>query len=156
MILAIVVVGAVIGAVIGASRNTHGPSTSSAAAAGQPPATAASCDVTFQARVQRGPDTGVTVRGQLHIDVDATGRLTGQLTTDSGVVAVSGEATGRSISMALTPSPDRVFFAVGVSPADVLTCQPPMGGPLTGPRSGDGGDWSIGNTPSGGTDPSGV
>jgi hypothetical protein len=117
---------------------------------------AATCDAPFQARVQRGPDTGLALRGRLHISVDASGRLTGQLATDSGMVAITGEAVGRSISMVLAPSPDRILFAVGAGLTDVMTCQPPMGGPLTGPRSSDAGDWSIGNTPSGGTDPSGI
>src|SRR5690242_2146289 len=55
----------------------------------------------FRATVFRGPDAGLSVQGELHVQVDASGSLVATLKQPTGpdVPPVFGQATGRAINL---------------------------------------------------------
>src|SRR5437868_12822098 len=59
-----------------------------------------SCTFGFFATVEDGPHAGLTLRGDLALDISPTGEATGQLTTDDGtVIPAVGQITGRAVSL---------------------------------------------------------
>jgi hypothetical protein len=105
---------------------------------------------TFEATVHVGPDRGLTLRGQFTAHVTPQGRLTGRVTPKKGrAVAVVGQITGLAVNLAFTLGAGRYLFGVGTSLSEIKPgTMGEMGGPLTGPRGGDLGDWLLDTCPS--------
>jgi hypothetical protein len=102
------------------------------------------CTGNFEATVYQGPSAGLSLVGPLALEVDATGNLTGALTTSNGTfVQVSGQAIGRSINLVFDLGQDKHIFGVGSLENNMGECQGVGGGPFTGPEPGDSGDWGY-------------
>src|SRR5512141_2745250 len=55
----------------------------------------------IQGKIQQGPDAGLTLNGELHLTLDAVGRLQGQLIRESGApITVTGQIEGQAIHFA--------------------------------------------------------
>ncbi|MCL4302995.1 MAG: hypothetical protein KJ077_45330 [Anaerolineae bacterium] len=103
------------------------------------------CTGDFEATVYQGPSAGLSLIGPLALEVDATGNLTGALTTNNGTfVQVTGQAVGRSINLVFNLGEDKRIFGVGSLENDIRDCTGLSGGPFTGPEPGDSGDWGYG------------
>ncbi len=98
----------------------------------------------FSADVRRGPSAGAHVAGALTLaQVDAT-TLRGTLTPPGGSpMAVRGELAGRAITLHF-PMPQGTITGTGTLSADFARCPVPLRGDLTGPLTGDAGDWIAG------------
>ena len=100
------------------------------------------CTVDFEATVYQGPSAGLSLAGPLALQVDATGNLTGALTTNDGTsIQLSGQAVGRSINLFFDLGNGKHLFGVGSLENDMQACKGVGGGPFTGPEPGDSGDW---------------
>jgi hypothetical protein len=103
------------------------------------------CTVDFEATVYQGPSAGLSLAGPLALQVDATGNLTGALTTNDGTsIQLSGQAVGRSINLFLDLGNGKHIFGVGSLENNIQECKGAIGGPFTGPEPGDSGDWGYG------------
>ena len=105
-----------------------------------------SCQMPFTAAVRSGPSAGTSFTGILSLDyAKGDGSLTGNLATDSGAsVPVTGTMSGTQIGLQLT-TPSGVVSGTGTLPVAQQPCAGELQGPLTGPMSGDAGDWVGGN-----------
>jgi hypothetical protein len=100
------------------------------------------CSGAFEATVHQGPDAGLAVSGALQVQIDASGHLSGALVRSDGVqVIASGQTIGQAINMLFDLGNDQQLFGVGTLSTDLHMCQGVGGGPLTGPKPGDSGDW---------------
>jgi hypothetical protein len=105
---------------------------------------AVKCSGDFEATVYQGPSAGLSLIGPLSLQVDATGNLTGALTASDGtLVEVTGQAIGRSINLVFNLGQDKRIFGVGSLENDIRGCKGVAGGPFTGPKPGDSGDWGY-------------
>ena len=105
---------------------------------------AVKCTGDFDATVYQGPSAGLSLLGPLSLQVDATGNLTGSLTVSDGtLVEVTGQAIGRSINLVFNLGQDKRIFGVGSLENDIRGCKGVAGGPFTGPKPGDSGDWGY-------------
>lgn len=105
---------------------------------------AVKCTGDFEATVYQGPSAGLSLIGPLSLQVDATGNLTGSLTaSDGALVEVTGQAIGRSINLVFNLGQDQRIFGVGSLENDIHGCKGLAGGPFTGPKPGDSGDWGY-------------
>jgi hypothetical protein len=103
------------------------------------------CSGDFEATIYQGPSAGLSLVGPLSLQVDATGNLTGGLTTNDGaLIEVTGQAIGRSINLVFNLGEDKRIFGVGSLENDIRDCEGLSGGPFTGPEPGDSGDWGYG------------
>ena len=104
-----------------------------------------SCGGPFTATVYHGPDSGLTVQGELNLHVDATGSVTGVLKQSKGVPVVSivGQANGRAINLLFDLGTHGLLFGVGTMQEDLRTCKGHAGGPLVGPADPDSGSWGV-------------
>src|SRR6266545_5409727 len=101
-----------------------------------------SCRGAFEATVHQGPDAGLSVTGDLQIAIDPSGHITGALVRSDGLqVVASGQTVGQAISMVFQLAKDQTIFGVGALTDDPRICTGVGGGPLTGPKPGDSGDW---------------
>lgn len=105
---------------------------------------AAKCTGDFEATVYQGPSAGLSLIGPLSLQVDATGNLTGSLAaSDGALIEVTGQAIGRSINLVFNLGEDKRIFGVGSLENDIRGCKGLAGGPFTGPKPGDSGDWGY-------------
>jgi hypothetical protein len=83
------------------------------------------------------------VRGELLIGLSETGELaqSSLQLPDGSSVPVIGQATGNAIQFRIDLAPDRIVVAVGVGQQAIATCQGSVDGLITGPQTGDIGDW---------------
>lgn len=102
------------------------------------------CTVAFEANVHHGPDAGLSLVGNLTLQVEPSGALSGVLTQqDSSQVQVSGQAQGQAINLVFDLGNKQHIFGVGSLQYDVRECKGAIGGPFTGPQPGDSGDWGY-------------
>ncbi len=86
---------------------------------------AASCSGSFEASV----DQDTIVAGNLKIDVDQSGKLTGTLTPATGdALAVSGAVSGQAINIAISMGNDQYLFGSGTFTQPVSQCAGVAGG----------------------------
>ena len=105
----------------------------------------------FSAVVYEGPDKGLSVEGQLTLQVNQSGSLTGTLKQTKGSdIPVVGQANGRAINLIFDLGQSRLLFGVGTLQQDIHTCAGAAGGPLVGPRGADSGNWGTPSKPGGG------
>ena len=106
----------------------------------------------FSAVVYEGPDKGLSVEGQLTLQVNQSGSLTGTLKQTKGSdVLVVGQANGRAINLIFDLGKSRLLFGVGTLQQDIHTCEGAAGGPLVGPRGADSGNWGTPSNPGSGS-----
>lgn len=111
-----------------------------------------SCTLAFSANVRLGPSLGQplsaqgqpgALQGNLSFDLDQSGRLVnGELQAASGErFPVVGQATGYSLQARIQLAPRVALVVVGVGEQEVAACSGAIDGMLSGPQSGDLGDW---------------
>jgi hypothetical protein len=104
--------------------------------------TAQSCRGAFEATVHQGPNAGLAVTGNLQIQISPSGQLSGALVRSDGVqIIASGQTIGQAINMFFDLGNGQQLFGVGTLSNNIQMCQGVAGGPLTGPKPGDSGDW---------------
>jgi len=106
----------------------------------------AACDITrFEARVREGLSEGKSFEGDLNLQEDNDGLLSGTFTSTDGTTTaqVVGQANGHAINLALEIDSKQYVFATGTMWNTFAQCSGPMGGAFTGPQVGDIGDWSA-------------
>jgi hypothetical protein len=108
-------------------------------------APSATCRGSFTATVYRGLDTGLSVQGELTLQADASGSVTGVLKQTNGpqVVSIVGQANGRAINLLFDLGKKQLLFGVGTMQNDLRACEGQAGGSLVGPREADSGDWGV-------------
>lgn len=101
-----------------------------------------SCQMPFTASVRSGPSAGASFTGILSLDYSrGDGSLTGTLNTDDGVsVPATGTMSGTQISLQMA-TPGGTVQGTGTLPVVGAPCAAELQGPLTGPMTGDAGDW---------------
>ncbi|HET8524769.1 MAG TPA: hypothetical protein VFL82_16180 [Thermomicrobiales bacterium] len=110
------------------------------------------CTISFLGTVRLGPSAGQLLhggatpgelQGSLTFTSDQTGAIgMGQLQLPDGtIVPVVGQHNGRAINLRLDMGNQQVLVAVGTAAQDLATCQGAVDGLLTGPHTGDLGDW---------------
>jgi hypothetical protein len=101
-----------------------------------------SCQMPFTASVRSGPSAGASFTGTLSLDyARGDGSLSGSLVTDSGTsVPVTGTMAGTAIGIQML-TPSGMVSGTGTLPVAGQPCAGELQGPLTGPLSGDAGDW---------------
>lgn len=100
-----------------------------------------SCSGPFEASVRSGPNAGLSVAGDLQLQFDGEGRLSGALVLNDGQrIGASGQTVGQAISLLFDVSGQKIF-GVGTLEMNLQSCKGISGGPLTGPQPGDNGDW---------------
>lgn len=107
------------------------------------------CTYDFRADIRRGPSSlpnaQRTIEGVLELTLADDGAIdVATFTDDDGnPFSVVGQATGRAISLRFALGDDEVLVAVGAGQEAVGDCRGEMGGLLSGPQSGDLGDWTA-------------
>lgn len=107
------------------------------------------CTYDFTATIDIGPGSHAKntrdVVGELRLTIGPDGAIDqGTLVGGDGAEsAVVGQAVGRAISLRISVAANQTLVAVGTAQFPVVGCKGPMGGPLTGPRRHDVGDWSA-------------
>jgi hypothetical protein len=111
------------------------------------------CSMQWTGNVRLGPDTGAMIvpgaaqpgelKGTMSLTLGGDGAIEqGQLTLPDGTtMTVVGQATGRALNLRLTDSSGRVLVAVGTGEQAISACSGRIDGSLTGPQSGDLGEW---------------
>ncbi len=105
---------------------------------------AATCRGEFEATVHQGPNAGLELIGELEMNIEETGSVSGTLIGEDGEVPVVGQADGRAINLVFDLGDGRKVFGVGAAEEDLRECEGDFGGPLEGPDSGDLGGWRAG------------
>lgn len=124
------------------------------------------CTLAFNGAIRLGPSASELIAGgktagalaaQLTFGIDARGTLSqGRLQLADGTsFPFVGQATGRALNARVDFGNGLVLVAVGTADQDVTACQGKIDGLLTGPQTGDLGDWhgalggegSAGNLP---------
>jgi hypothetical protein len=102
------------------------------------------CNGQFEGTVYRGPSEGFTLMGDLELQIESSGSVSGVLANREGSeVNVVGQANGRAINLVFNLANGQRVFAVGSLEKDIRDCQGVAGGPLVGPQPGDSGDWGY-------------
>ena len=110
-------------------------------AAGGTTGTAVRCSGYFEAVVDQGPDKGLTVAGNLIVEVDASGSMSGTLKPASGAsIAMVGQVTGRAINLAMDLGGGKSMFGTGTLFNSISQCSGSAGGRLVGPETVTTGD----------------
>ena len=118
---------------------------SSAFASGSSTATVSCTLKQFVETVYQGPDKGLSLRGDLHLEADATGSVTGTLEQSQGPdVKVVGQVTGRAINLVFDLGNHQLLFGVGTLQHPLAQCKSPAGGSFAGPKAPDIGTWGWG------------
>ncbi len=113
-----------------------------AACIATPPVTTTTSTGRFEATVHYGPDAGLSLNGQVRLEVGASGTVSGILKLgDGSQVKAVGQANGRAINLMFDLGNDQKVFGVGTTERDIREGGGMMGGPFSGPRAGDLGDW---------------
>ena len=109
------------------------------------------CKFPFEATVRQGKSSGTSVIGDMTLNIAADGSFTGQVVEKDGTsVPVSGQVTGRAISlvMELKPMADKTpgsyVFGTGAALNPIMgdaDCGGPLGGTFAGPGVDDIGSW---------------
>jgi hypothetical protein len=100
------------------------------------------CRFDFEAKVIQGPDLGTALIGNLALEINPTGGISGVLVGKDGTqVNVVGQATGRAVNLAFEVGNNLTIFGVGTARREMTGCGGVLGGPFAGPRPGDLGDW---------------
>lgn len=103
-----------------------------------------SCTIDFEATVHQGPDAGLSLVGDLALQIESSGALSGALSQQDGSqVPVSGQAQGQAINLVFDLGSEQYIFGVGSLQYDIRECKGAIGGPFTGPQPGDNGDWGY-------------
>jgi hypothetical protein len=99
---------------------------------------------TFSADVRSGPDKDLALWGRLAIRLSPSGALSGAVVRAGGLrVPVSGTANGRTLTMAFH-LPAGTMSGTGTASHKIRRIADlPTRGTLTGPRTGDAGDWAL-------------
>lgn len=100
----------------------------------------------FHANVTAGPSAGLVVTGALTLIEEMDGSLHGKLETkdDSAQktsIPVTGTVTATSIDLTFALPDGAMIHGQGALDKPFDTCPEPIQGTLTGPQSGDSGDW---------------
>ncbi|MCC6791315.1 MAG: hypothetical protein IT336_06515 [Thermomicrobiales bacterium] len=103
------------------------------------------CGMLFEVVIRQGPSSGTRLRGVLTVGADEHGAVDGSLLLGSGLaIPVTGQVTGRAVSLHFDAGDYGALYGVGVIAGDLGTCEVvDMGGPVVGPRAGDSGDWAV-------------
>ena len=106
-----------------------------------------------------GPSAPLSLAGALTLQIDPSGSVTGQLTSDvvsadgadvsavlpAAPIPVVGQINGRSVNLVFELAEDKHVFGSGSSTTDLSGCEGPIdgsvGGAAVGPEEGDRGDW---------------
>lgn len=97
----------------------------------------------FEVTIIQGPDAGLTLVGNLTIQVDPSGNIEGALTgTGRPQVQVTGQVSGGSIQLVLHLGDGSSISGVGPLP-DGLAPGVVIAGIALGPRPGDKGNWKY-------------
>lgn len=106
------------------------------------PVSPTSCVLDFEATVHQGPSTGLSLNGELTLEIEQSGSIRGQLTTmDNLEIRITGQAIGQSLDLLFYVDKDTYIFGTGVAEMAVHHCWGVFGGPFVGPQPGDNGDW---------------
>jgi hypothetical protein len=98
----------------------------------------------FDFHVRQGPGAGLHLSGDLKLDVDPAGAISGSWRlVDQSIVQVVGQATGRAVNLMLMLSDGRRVFGVGTADFPLGGGSTIIGGVGTGPNEGDSADWLI-------------
>ena len=98
----------------------------------------------FEATVHTGPSEGLSVEGELELEVDEDGRAEGSVTQSNGEsVETSGQVNGRSIDLVFELGGGERLYGSGAATSDIVDTDDEFGGPLAGPEPGDLGDWGY-------------
>jgi len=107
------------------------------------------CTLNFEATVYQGPETELSLVGDLTLSVDPTGAAEGSLvTSDTGAeYPVVGQVNGRAINLAFDLGDDVYIFGLGTAfePIGAGNCGKALGGPFVGPSPDDTGTWLAGS-----------
>jgi hypothetical protein len=96
----------------------------------------------FSVTIHYGPDTGLSLQGDLPLVITAQGSVSGAIHSSKGQdVQIVGQANGRAINLLFNLGNEKVLFAVGTLLNDIQVCKGMAGGPVVGPRDADSGDW---------------
>jgi hypothetical protein len=102
----------------------------------------------FEFHVRQGPSAGLDLSGDLSLNVDPAGALSGTWRlVDQTVVDVVGQATGRAVNLLLTLPDGRRVFGVGTAERGLGDAPTTIGGVGAGPAEGDFADWLISPQP---------
>jgi hypothetical protein len=106
------------------------------------PGTLIACGGRFEATVRQGPSAGLSLRGDLVLRVEPSGRADAVLTLrDRSEITATGQVNGQAINLIFVVRPDTYIFGVGTLQHPVPECAGVWGGPFVGPELGDIGDW---------------
>lgn len=131
------IVSLLVGCAVGEYRNAHAARhLSGTSLAGGAPVGP------FTATVSVGPDTGMSLTGELTLQTTNTGERRLLLVPQhSRTIPISGQRSGLAMNLVFYLPGDRQLFGVGTIGEDPATRKWVMGGPLAGPRRGDTGAW---------------
>ena len=103
------------------------------------------CELTFSATTELGPNAGQTMQGTLSLTIGADGAIdTGSLQLGDGTsLPVVGQATGRSVRLRAGSDPSAVFSLVGSGENAVDQCTGKVSGGFSGPDLQNLGVWSA-------------
>src|SRR5689334_21425278 len=77
----------------------------------------------FSAYIDHGPEKGLSIWGALSGTVDSSGRISGSLKGDHPVVRLTGNATGRSVSLSFHLPGGRTLTGTGTSDKPITDFQ---------------------------------
>lgn len=101
------------------------------------------CIGPFEATVHQGPNTGLSLIGDLELTIDGRGDAIGVLRLEEeDEVSTVGQVDGKAINLVFVVGEERYIYGVGGSVQDIRDCDAVWGGPFVGPDSGDMGDWA--------------
>jgi hypothetical protein len=102
------------------------------------------CKGVFEATVYRGPDAGLSLVGELTIEIEPSGELVGVLVLQNGSqVPVTGEINRQKIKLELDLGDGMVIRGKGKLDNHDQRCTGATGGTFVGPNPGDRGDWGF-------------
>jgi len=105
---------------------------------------ALTCRGAFEATVHRGPDTGLSLVGELTIEIKPSGELEGVLVLQDGSQApVTGEIHRKTIKLMFDLGDGTVIRGKGKLDGRDQRCTGATGGAFVGPNPGDRGDWGF-------------
>jgi hypothetical protein len=100
------------------------------------------CGGRFEATVRQGPSAGLSLMGNLALQVEPSGRANVVLTLrDRSEIKATGQVNGQAINLIFVVRPDTYIFGVGTLQHPAPECAGVLGGPFVGPELGDIGDW---------------
>ena len=103
------------------------------------------CDLSFSATTELGPNAGQTMKGTLSLTIGADGAIdTGSLQLDDGTsLPVVGQATSRAIRLRAGSDPSAVFTFTGSGENAIDQCSGKLFGAFSGPDVQNLGVWSA-------------